>query len=61
MKKSNKIPILQPTRYERLVTHKVSCAESLQLDPDFIKRILEAIHEESVRQQLTIINSNEEV
>jgi chorismate mutase len=60
-KKSNKIPILQPTRYERLVTHKVSCAESLQLDPDFIKRILEAIHEESVRQQLTIINSNEEV
>lgn len=60
-KRSNNIPILQPTRYEHLVTQKVSCAESLQLDPDFIKRILEAMHEESVRQQLTIINSSEEV
>jgi chorismate mutase len=60
-KKSNKIPILQPKRYEHLVTQKVLSAESLQLDPDFIKRIFEAIHEESVRQQLSIINISEEV
>ena len=60
-KKSNKIQILQPTRYERLVTQKVSSAEFLQLDPDFIKRVLEAIHEESVRQQLSITNSSEEI
>jgi len=57
-KKENNIPILQPTRYEHLVTEKISQADSLQMDPKFIKQILEAIHEESVRQQFEIPDIN---
>jgi len=55
-KKENNIPVLQPLRYDRLVTRRVSQAAELMVDEEFIKLILEAIHEESVRQQIDIFN-----
>lgn len=55
-KKQNNMPVLQPARYEHLVTEKLSQANELQLDEGFVKTILEALHEESVRQQIEIIN-----
>ncbi|MDP3437920.1 MAG: chorismate mutase, partial [Bacteroidales bacterium] len=56
-KKENNIPVLQPLRYDRLVTQRVSQAAELMVDEEFIKLILEAIHEESVRQQIKIFNN----
>jgi chorismate mutase len=58
-KKENNIPVLQPLRYDRLVTQRVSQASELMVDEDFIKLILEAIHEESVRQQIEIFNKGD--
>jgi chorismate mutase len=55
-KKENNIPVLQPLRYDRLVSRRISQAAELMIDEEFIKLILEAIHEESVRQQIEIFN-----
>ncbi len=55
-KMENNIPVLQPLRYDKMVTRRVSQAAELMVDEEFIKLILEAIHEESVRQQIEIFN-----
>lgn len=57
-KKESNIPVLQPIRYNHMVTARIAQAPELMVDKDFIKLILQAIHEESVRQQLEIFNSH---
>lgn len=54
LKRENNMPVVQPQRYSTLIKSRVDTAERLSLDPDFMKRILAEIHEESVRQQLDI-------
>ena len=51
-KKSHKLRIVQPARYQALIDERIKQATRLGLPPDFIKTVMEAIHEESVRQQL---------
>lgn len=60
-KKEQNIPVLQPIRYSHIVANRVAQAPELMIDPNFIRHILEAIHEESVRQQLEIFNPNTEI
>jgi chorismate mutase len=55
-KKVKNIPVLQPIRYDKIINLRLSQAEELMLDSDFIKLVLAAIHEESVRQQLEIFS-----
>ncbi|MDD2426386.1 MAG: bifunctional 3-deoxy-7-phosphoheptulonate synthase/chorismate mutase type II [Bacteroidales bacterium] len=50
------MPVLQPARYEKMVTERVEYCSSAKLDRQFLKLIMEAIHEESVRQQLEIFD-----
>lgn len=57
-KKENNMPVLQPIRYNHMVTDRIAQAAELMVDSDFIRLILEAIHEESVRQQLEIFNGD---
>lgn len=52
-KKAHSMTVVQPGRYESLMTRRVANAASLGLSPDFVKSLLAAIHEESVRQQLS--------
>lgn len=54
LKKENNMPVVQPERYNSLINERVSTAERLNLNPDFMRRILAEIHEESVRQQFNI-------
>jgi len=56
-KKEYSIPVFQPSRYNHMVIRRISQASELMVDPDFVKLILQAIHQESVRQQLEIFNS----
>lgn len=56
----NNMPVLQPDRYDRLVTRRVEQAEELMVDKEFIRTMLESIHEESVRQQIEIFRQNEQ-
>lgn len=52
-KKAHSMTVVQPGRYEALMTRRAAEAESHGLSPDFVKALLAVIHEESVRQQLS--------
>ena len=51
-KKAHNLRVLQPTRYQDMIRDRIVEGEHLQLDRDFVQRVMQAIHEESVRQQL---------
>lgn len=53
-KQLNGIPVIQPTRYNDLMQKRVDDGTSLEMSPEFVRNILAAIHEESVRQQIEI-------
>lgn len=55
-KKEHHMPAVQAGRYNTLMERRVKDAESLGLSADFMRSILEAIHEESVRQQIEILD-----
>lgn len=55
-KKEHGMPVIQQTRYNDLMEQLVKNGEILGLSEDFVRTILAAIHEESVRQQLEIVN-----
>ena len=55
-KMEHNMPVLQPLRYDKMVTTRLAQAMGLELDEEFVKLILEAIHEESVRQQFEVFN-----
>lgn len=51
-KKEHAIAVLQTARYEELLARRIRQAEVAGMDGDFMRRLLQAIHEESVRQQI---------
>ena len=55
-KKEHSMPVIQAGRYSDLMQRRVKAAESLGMAPDFMKSVLAAIHEESVRQQIEVVN-----
>lgn len=56
-KKEHSMPVVQENRYNNLMKSRVASAVELGLSAEFMKIVLQAIHEESVRQQIEIINS----
>ena len=55
-KKENHIMILQQEHWWKIIRQKLECAETLDLSPAFIRQIMDAIHQESIRQQLDVVN-----
>ena len=55
-KKANNMPVLQTGRYDEILTKRIRQGSELGMSEEFMKIILEAIHEESVRTQLELIN-----
>jgi 3-deoxy-D-arabino-heptulosonate 7-phosphate (DAHP) synthase len=55
-KKEHNMPILQTGRYTEILDKYGVLGEQCGMDSEFIKKVFEAIHEESVRQQAVIIN-----
>ena len=51
-KQRNNMPVLQSKRYSEIVENRSDLAESLGLDRDFAKSLMEIIHKESVKVQL---------
>lgn len=51
-KKDHDMPVLQTGRYGELLARRTEQAATLDMDPTFIRTVLQAIHEESVRVQL---------
>ena len=55
-KKEHNMTVLQTGRYNEILDKRGAQGSLCGMDADFIKQVFEAIHEESVRQQLEIIN-----
>ena len=55
-KKEHDMTILQTGRYNEILDKRGSQGVLLGVDSEFIKKVFELIHEESVRQQMEIIN-----
>lgn len=55
-KKENGVTVFQNTRYNEILEKRAKQGEQCQMSGEFMKKIFEAIHEESVRQQMEIIN-----
>jgi len=54
-KKEHDMPILQTTRYDEILSKRAAEGKAMEMDSDFIKIVFEAIHSESVRQQMEIM------
>ena len=55
-KKEHNMPILQSPRYSAILEKRSSMGAQMDLNPDFVKEVLKSIHEESVRQQMIVMN-----
>ena len=55
-KKEHCMPVLQAGRYDDLMSNRVKIAREMGMSPEFMRKILSAIHEESVRRQVEIVN-----
>jgi chorismate mutase len=55
-KKEHDMTIVQTDRYDEILTKRIAEATEMKMNPEFMRVVLEAIHEESVRVQLDILN-----
>lgn len=58
-KKEHRMPVVQAGRYNDIIRSRVRTGEEMGMSPDFMKTVLLAIHDESVRQQIEIINDRQ--
>lgn len=56
-KKEHSMPVVQPGRYDDILNSRAAAAEELGMNGDFMKTVYQAIHEESVRQQIEVLNN----
>lgn len=55
-KKEHNMTVLQTSRYNEILNKRGAQGSLWGMAPNFIKTVFEAVHEESVRQQMDIIN-----
>lgn len=60
IKRDNDVTILQLKRWEEIVENIVRRAGELNLNPDFIRTILNAVHMESISHQNSVMNTSKE-
>ena len=56
-KRDNKVTVLQVNRWDEIIKKRTDYAEILKLDRNFVEKFLELIHNESIRHQTDILNS----
>jgi chorismate mutase len=54
-KKEHNMPILQTARYDEILQNRISQAVQMGMSDEFMKTVLVAIHEESVRHQMEVM------
>lgn len=55
-KKEHRIPVVQTGRYDEILNSRINQASEMGMSPEFMRKVLVAIHEESVRRQIEIFN-----
>ena len=56
-KKEHSMPVVQTGRYDDILNSRAAAAEELGMNGDFMKTVYQAIHGESVRQQIEVLNN----
>ena len=54
-KKEHNMPILQAARYDEILQNRINQAIQMEMSGEFMKTVLVAIHEESVRHQMEVM------
>ena len=54
-KKEHNMPVLQSNRYDEILKSRREMGEKLDLDGEFVNKIMTSIHEESVRVQMKLM------
>ncbi len=54
-KKEHRMTVVQPGRYNDIINSRIELAKKMSIGEDFMKAVLLAIHDESVRQQIEIV------
>ena len=57
-KKEHAMTIVQTRRYSEILSKRSAQGSLNGMHPDFVKSVFQAIHEESVRQQIAVLNQN---
>ena len=55
-KHEHHMQVVQTGRYDDILRSRIKLAEEMGMSGDFMKVVLQAIHEESVRQQIEVLN-----
>lgn len=56
-KKDHSMQIVHTNRYDDILKSRVKLAEEMGMNGNFMRTVIEAIHEESVRQQIEVLNN----
>jgi chorismate mutase len=56
LKRENNITILQQQHWSRLISKRLNESENYHLTPQFVRTLMDAIHQESIRHQTRIMN-----
>lgn len=56
LKRENNITILQQEHWGKLIKHRLGLAPEYNLSPKFVRQLMDAIHQESIRHQTVIMN-----
>lgn len=55
-KRENDITILQQEHWKEIIEKRLSQSEELRLTPKFVRSVMDAIHQESIRHQTKVMN-----
>lgn len=58
-KKEHHMPVLQAQRYEELLARRAAQAVEMGMEREFMRSVLQFIHEESIRQQMLVLGEAE--
>ncbi len=59
-KKEHNMQVVQTGRYGDVIQSRIAQGEDVGLNGSFMREVMEAIHGESVRQQLEVVNADKE-
>ena len=58
-KKEHSMPVVQARRYGDIMASRIDAAVRLHMGAEFMRTVFSAVHEESVRQQINILNGDD--
>ena len=55
-KSKNEVTILQLRRWEKIISTRIKLGKKLGLTEDFVKKLLQLVHKESIQRQTEVMN-----